>query len=71
MKFSGLWCPEACLLCFLDYPRSHAPALQVSRPFRKLRGKDVLVGAARLPHAGRLPKGQVRQRLRDGGGEAP
>lgn len=56
---------------FSDYPGSHAPALQMSRPFWKLRGEDVLVGAAGLPHAGRLPEGQVRQRLRDGGGEAP
>lgn len=59
------------LFSFSDYPGSHAPALQMSRPFWKLRGEDVLVGAAGLPHAGRLPEGQVRQRLRDGGGEAP
>lgn len=60
-----------CPLRFSDHPRPHAPALQVPRPVRELRGEDVLVGAARLPHARRLPEGQVRQRLRDGGGEAP
>lgn len=43
----------------------------MSRPFWKLRGEDLLVGAAGFPHAGWLPEGQVRQRLRDGGGEAP